>query len=74
MLIPLIVMSILTWLVFQTVKEENNLKWKRRMDPIRPVARTIKEDIRVTRQYCRGWWQQRREMRHTSIPDDLSDM
>lgn len=77
-MIPLLIIGTLIWIVVQTSREKNLLKWKARFAPAAPVVRVFKGDVLATVRLARDWrsWPQRRrerrEMRGWSAPDDLS--
>jgi hypothetical protein len=77
MMMPLLIFIGLVYLTVHFTREKNLARWRARFVPWQPVARVFVADVRATRQYARDWperRQQRREMRSTHIPDDLSDM
>ena len=72
-MIPLLIVGFLVWIVFQTTREKNVQKWRRRYEPLKPVVNTVAGDVRAT-VYLAKTWPERRRLRRWSAPDDLSSL
>jgi len=55
MLMSLAIFLGLVYIVVHFSREKNLVKWRARIDPLRPVGRTFVTDVRITRQYARDW-------------------